>query len=116
VLHGYHDELVLEGNWELYLGEPQLSDLRVTSQAPPRAVFTEANFREASTILAPNAELVRGNRLAPSDALAGMRTPADLAVDLVLSEPVVAQPTHFSFDGHGRLGWRSTGSIHIPPA
>jgi putative membrane-bound dehydrogenase-like protein len=103
VLHGYHDELLLEGTWEIHAGEPDAADLRAVPNQPPRAFFTEANFREASTTLAPNAELVRGQRLPPGESLAMMRAPADLAVDLLLHEPQIAQPAHFSFDARGRL-------------
>src|SRR6185503_2151923 len=103
VLHGYHDELVLQGSWEIHAGVPDPADLLTVTNQPPRAVFTEADFREASTVLAPNAELVRGQRLSPAESLAKMRTPPDLAMDLLLYEPQVAQPTHFSFDARGRL-------------
>jgi putative membrane-bound dehydrogenase-like protein len=103
VLHGYYDELLLEGAWEVQRGEPNPADLRAITNKPPRAFFTEASFREASTPLAPNAEFVRGERLPPAESLARMRVPADLAVDLLLNEPLVAQPAHFSFDARGRL-------------
>ncbi|MFM1769439.1 MAG: hypothetical protein RJA22_1968 [Verrucomicrobiota bacterium] len=103
ILHGYHDELVLEGTWERLAGEAAPADLRAVTNRPARAVFTEAQFREASTALAPNAELVRGQRRPPAETLASFRTQADLAVDLLLHEPRVAQPTHFSFDARGRL-------------
>jgi len=103
VLHSYYDELVIEGTWEVRAGEPDAAELRASADQPPLAFFTEANFREASTTLAPNAELVRGERFPPAESLAKMRTPADLSVDLLLHEPVVAQPTHFSFDARGRL-------------
>ena len=103
VLHGYHDELVLEGTWETHVGEPDAADLRAVTNHPARAFFTEAGFREASTALAANAELVHGERLPPAESLAKMRTPAELAVDLLLHEPQVAQPTHLSFDARGRL-------------
>ena len=103
VLHGYHDELVLEGIWEIRAGDAEAADLRAVSDQPVRALFTEANFREASTTLAANAELVRGERLPPAESLAKMRTPSDLEVDLMLHEPLIAQPTHFSFDARGRL-------------
>ena len=32
-----------------------------------------------------------------------MRAADDLVVELMLAEPMVAQPTHFSFDSRGRL-------------
>ncbi len=39
----------------------------------------------------------------PAEALKRFRVPADLAIDLVLSEPVVGQPLQLSFDERGRL-------------
>jgi len=102
-LHGYHDELVLQGSWEIHAGEPDPGDLRAITNQPSRAFFTEAGFREASTTLAQNAELVPGQRLPPAESFAKLRTPAGLAVDLLLHEPEIAQPTHFSFDARGRL-------------
>jgi len=103
VLHSYHDELVLDGPWQIHPGEPGLADLRAVTVQPATAFFTEKNFREASTPLAANAELVRGRRLSPAESMASMHTPPDLQVDLMLHEPAVAQPTHFSFDERGRL-------------
>jgi putative heme-binding domain-containing protein len=103
VLHGYHDELVLQGVWEIHMGEPVPGDLRPLTNQPPRASFTEAGFREASTTLAQNAELIPGRRLPPADSFAKLRTPPGLAVELLLHEPEIAQPTHFSFDARGRL-------------
>src|SRR5262245_23830868 len=41
VLHSYHDELVLEGAWEIHDGEPNAADLRAATNQPPRAFFTE---------------------------------------------------------------------------
>src|SRR4030095_13983317 len=87
ILHGYHDEMVLEGTWEVASDEPAADDLRAVTNQPPRAYFTEANFSEASTALAPNAELVRGQRLQPAESLTKMRTPDDLTVELILHEP-----------------------------
>jgi hypothetical protein len=55
-------------------GRTDPADLRAITNQPPRAYFTEARFREASTALAPNAELVRGQRLPPVASLALMRT------------------------------------------
>jgi putative heme-binding domain-containing protein len=103
VLHGYHDELVLQGLWEIHAGELDPGDLRAITNRPSRAFFTEAGFREASTTLAQNAELVPGRRLPPNESFAKLRTPVGLAVDLLLHEPEIAQPTHFSFDARGHL-------------
>src|SRR5437867_585691 len=70
VLHGYHDELVLQGAWEIHAGEPDRADLLAATNQPSRAFFIEANFSEASTTLAPNEELDRGQRLSPAESLA----------------------------------------------
>jgi len=41
--------------------------------------------------------------LEPEEALKAFQTPDDLAVDLVLSEPIVRQPVNMNFDERGRL-------------
>ncbi|PAZ04414.1 MAG: hypothetical protein CAK86_05380 [Opitutia bacterium AMD-G1] len=61
-----------------------------------------SKFRESNRVLG-RAEQFHGPKLSPADAYAKMRTTPDLAIDLLLSEPLVAQPTHFSFDTRGRL-------------
>ena len=60
------------------------------------------SLRESNRVLG-RAEQFHGPKLSPADAYAKMRTTPDLAIDLLLSEPLVAQPTHFSFDTRGRL-------------
>ena len=102
-LHGYHDKLVLDGTWEFSVGEPVGEELRPLATQPARAFFTEAKFREASTPLGANEEIVRGERLPPARSLVKIRAGNDLTVELLLAEPIVAQPTHFSFDERGRL-------------
>ena len=41
--------------------------------------------------------------LTPKESLASLKTPEDLAVDLVLAEPTIAQPLFIDFDERGRL-------------
>ena len=41
--------------------------------------------------------------MSPSDSASKITVPDDLMVDLVLSEPIVKQPLHLSFDAKGRL-------------
>ncbi|HZJ15315.1 MAG TPA: PVC-type heme-binding CxxCH protein, partial [Chthoniobacteraceae bacterium] len=103
ILGGYHDELVLEGAWEMRADEPAAADLKTVSEQPRAAFFTEAGYRPATTPLSVNPELMPGARLLPAESLAKMTTAADLAVDLIASEPDVAQPTHISFDERGRM-------------
>ncbi len=103
ILAGYFDELLLEGTWETRTGEPAPGDLKPVAAQPTVAFFTEAGFRPSSTPLARNAETMPGAKLPPAESLAKMTTASDLAVDLLISEPLVAQPTHLSFDELGRL-------------
>src|SRR5205823_10307201 len=43
------------------------------------------------------------DKLSPADAARTFKTPADLAFDQVLAEPLVKQPISLSFDERGRL-------------
>ena len=49
------------------------------------------------------------------EAFAKMKAADDLTVELMLAEPLVAQPTHFSFDSRGRL-WVSQYRQYPYPA
>ena len=114
ILAGYFDELPLEGAWEMAAGEVDPASLKAVGEKPEKAVFTEAGFHPAATPLAPT-EFMRGAKLPRADALAKMRPAADLTVDLVLSEPEVAQPTQITFDERGRM-WVSQYRQYPYPA
>jgi putative heme-binding domain-containing protein len=103
ILAGYFDELLLEGEWEFWRGELPADAHAPAKQPPGKAVFTEAQFHPAGTPLDPTIEPIPGARLAPAESLAKMKPAHDLAVELVLHEPEVAQPTHISFDERGRM-------------
>ena len=94
----YFMECVLEGPWE-YSATPLVPGASLKVQ-PTSSSF--AKFRESNRVLG-RAEQFHGPTLSPADAYAKMRATPDLAVDLLLSEPQIAQPTHFSFDTRGRL-------------
>jgi putative heme-binding domain-containing protein len=102
ILAGYFDEQALEGAWEVRSGEPDPAELKAVPAQPARAFFTEAGFHKSSSPLAVT-EFMPGAKLSPAESLAKMTTADDLAVDLILSEPLVAQPTHISFDERGRM-------------
>jgi len=95
----YFLECVLEGAWEFRLGDDYTPGGAMTNK-PAVAVFDR--FRESSRVLG-RAEQVHGPKLSPTESAAKLRPGADFAADLLLSEPLVAQPTHFSFDERGRL-------------
>ncbi|MEO8353404.1 MAG: HEAT repeat domain-containing protein, partial [Chthoniobacteraceae bacterium] len=103
IFAGYFDELMLEGAWEMRTGESSPADLTAVATQPATAFFTEAGFRHATSPLSANPELMPGARISPAESLAKMTTADDLAVDLIASEPEVAQPTQISFDERGRM-------------
>ena len=94
----YFMECVLEGTWE-YSATPLTPGPALKVQ-PASSSF--AKFRESNRVLG-RAEQFHGPSLSPAEAYAKMRATPDLAVDFLLSEPQIAQPTHFSFDTRGRL-------------
>lgn len=96
----YFMECVLEGPWEFSVGD----DYRPGGAVKERPVATSFDrFRESNRVLGRSAQWVTGPRLSPADSLAKMRTAPDLKAELLLAEPLVAQPTHMSFDARGRL-------------
>jgi len=94
----YFMECVLEGAWE-YSATSLVPGPSLKVQ-PTSSSFSK--FRESNRVLG-RAEQFHGPMLSPADAYAKMRATPDLAIDLLLSEPLIAQPTHFSFDTRGRL-------------
>ena len=103
IFAGYFDELLLEGAWQMRAGEADPADLKAVAAQPASAFFTETGFKHGTSPLSANPEPMPGARLSPAESLAKMTTAADLAVDLIASEPEVAQPTHISFDERGRM-------------
>ena len=103
VYFGYHDELVLSKAWKVSETEPTVDELAAVTKQPTDAFYTEAGFRPARTVLESTIQPSPGKRVPPAEALALLQTDDDLIVDELLHEPEVTQPTHFSFDGRGRI-------------
>jgi putative membrane-bound dehydrogenase-like protein len=104
VFAGYHEECILSGTWELHAGdlaEPEPAIGEPVAARPSTAAYDE--FRPATSTLRRPSELSPGRHLPPDESLAAMRTAETLAVDLVLSEPQIAQPLSLDFDERGRL-------------
>ncbi len=95
----YFLECVFQGPWQFRLGD-EYKPAGALVVKPESAVFE--NFRESNRALGRAAQ-VHGPSLLPAQSAAKLRPAADLKADLLLSEPLVAQPTHFSFDERGRL-------------
>jgi len=100
-IQGYFLECLFSGEWE-YRPGTELPPLDQALEAkPPRAAYDQ--FHEASRVLFEAQTLVHGERLSPSESLARFELADGLAIETVLHEPLVAQPTHVSFDPRGRL-------------
>jgi putative membrane-bound dehydrogenase-like protein len=95
----YFLECIFEGPWEFRLGDGYMPGGAVTNK-PGAAAFDR--FRESNRVLGRAAQ-VHGPKLSPAESAAKMRPGAEFVAELLLSEPLVAQPTHFSFDERGRL-------------
>lgn len=101
VLAGYHHEIVLEGNWEYRAGDhPDWAFPGINS---PRRNAAFEEVRPGRTPMKAPAQWEGGPRLAPEKSMQSMKVSEDLQLDLVLSEPEIAQPVSISFDEKGRL-------------
>ena len=95
----YFTEGTFEGTWQFMRGADYTPG-SARAEPPPVAAFER--FHESNRVLG-RAQQVPGPSLAPEDSAAQLRPAPDYAVDLLLHEPLVAQPTHFSWDARGRL-------------
>ena len=107
----YFLECELVGPWQFQAGDDATPGPAVVSR--PAAAGFDA-FRESSRVLGRTAQ-VHGPSLPPAETLARMRPDAAYAIDLVLHEPLVAQPFHASFDERGRL-WVTQSRQYPYPA
>jgi putative heme-binding domain-containing protein len=103
IFSGYHDELRLDGAWEVGGDRVDPASLKPVATQPATAVYLESGFTRATSPLGRNTDLMPGVRIPPEKSLSMLKTADGLVVDLIASEPVVAQPTHISFDERGRM-------------
>ncbi|YCM46847.1 PVC-type heme-binding CxxCH protein (plasmid) [Verrucomicrobiaceae bacterium 227] len=103
VLIDYFNELVLGQEWEVATTKPSASELEARQEQPDYAAYPASQFKLSSRPLARTMDPIRGRQVPPGEDLALLETDDDLAVDGLLSEPGIAQPTHFSFDTRGRM-------------
>lgn len=95
----YFWECVFAGKWEFRAGDGYAPG----GALPDKPVVTAFDvFRESNRVLG-RAQQVPGPSLPPAESAAKMTAADDLRVELVLAEPQIAQPFHFSFDERGRL-------------
>ena len=103
VIIDYFNELVLGPEWEFATTKPSPAELKARQKKPALAAYPASQFKLSSRPLARTIDPIRGRQVPPGEDLALLKTDDDLAVDALLSEPEIAQPTHFSFDTRGRL-------------
>ncbi|MBW3599563.1 MAG: dehydrogenase, partial [Planctomycetes bacterium] len=109
----YFWECVFEGNWRFRLGEEKPELGGALKAKPAATAFDE--FHQSNRVLGEADKLIHGEKLPPDESFAKMKAADDLTVELMLSEPLIAQPTHFSFDSRGRL-WVSQYRQYPYPA
>lgn len=97
----YFWECDLEGVWEFREGEDAALSEDARVEEPSVAAYNA--FHESNRVLGEAENLVHGDKLPPEESVARLTAAEDLAVDLLLHEPLVAQPVHLSFDERGRL-------------
>ena len=107
----YFLECVFEGEWEFLAADDYKPGGALTNR-PARASFEK--FRASQRVLG-RTEQVHGPSLPPKESAAKLQAFDDLKVDLLLHEPLVAQPFHFSFDARGRL-WVAQSRQYPYPA
>jgi len=106
----YFMECVFEGPWEYRAGD--YTPGAALAKKPAAAAFD--SFRESNRVLG-RAEQVHGPSLPPAESAAKIAPGREFAVDLLLHEPTIAQPFHFSFDERGRL-WVAQSRQYPYPA
>jgi putative membrane-bound dehydrogenase-like protein len=107
----YFLECVFEGEWEYRTG-PDYQPGGARAEKPVRAAFSK--FRESNRVLG-RTEQVHGPKLPPPESAAKLQPGREFAADLLLHEPLIAQPFHFSFDERGRL-WVAQSRQYPYPA
>lgn len=101
VLIAGSEAIRLAGPWEMAAGDdPAWAHADPAAvRTPPLREVQDAAVVEQTLKKLPDEE----GPLSPAQSLARMTTPPDLAVELVLSEPQIAQPLSMKWDHRGRL-------------
>ena len=97
----YFKECRMAGPWDFRLGEAQPMFAGPRGDKPATTAFEV--FQQATTGLGEAPVATPGPRLAPEESAMTFTTADDLVFEQLVHEPLVAQPTHFSFDARGRL-------------
>ncbi len=101
VVGGYFLECVLKGTWQFRTGDNLEWAGGAVAEKPAIGAFDQ--FTEATSALRRPDKLSPGKRLPPEESYKLMEFADDLALDQLLTEPLVAQPLFMNFDERGRL-------------
>ena len=101
VLAAKDEAIRMAGKWQFRAGDNKQWALWKTGDATPFRFDTPAE-RETTIAEFRKLENDRGFR-SPAEAAASMKTMDGLALQLVLSDPIIGQPLSFKFDPRGRL-------------
>ena len=91
----------LAGDWQMRRGDDAAWSNATAAEIPLKAFDTVESAEQVRREM----KKLQGDEgpLSPEKTLARLQTPADLAVDLVLAEPDIAQPLSMKWDARGRL-------------
>lgn len=105
-LLGGNEAITMDGPWQFRTGDDVAWAAKDVSDASLKDVVAYTKVGLAPK-LSPFATVInrrpQDHPLTPQDSLSRFKVPEDLAVDLVLSEPEVAQPLFLNFDDRGRM-------------
>jgi putative membrane-bound dehydrogenase-like protein len=93
----------LSGKWQYRPGD-DAAWAKWEGDAPADASATFSKIEGASEVERTLRKLADdAGPLSPAESLKTFKVPDDLALDLVLADPVIGQPLHISFDERGRM-------------
>jgi putative heme-binding domain-containing protein len=100
-ISGYFDECIFDQEMEFRLGDDLAWAIGPQEVKPQAAAYDQ--LKHATSQLDRPDKFITGERLTPEASAKTFTIDPDLAVDQVLTEPIVAQPTSMFFDDRGRL-------------
>jgi putative membrane-bound dehydrogenase-like protein len=104
VLFAGDEAIRLEGKWQFVFGDDAaFARLKDDDQVDPQIVFSKTQPRDEVERALKKIPEGDAGPLTPGESLARFKTPDDLEIELVLSEPTIGQPLSIKFDERGRL-------------
>jgi putative membrane-bound dehydrogenase-like protein len=101
VLFGPREAIRLQGSWDMRIGDDPA--WAKSAEAPvAETVFSKIENADEVAATLKKLEGDQGPR-SPQDALALMKTPEDLKVELAVSDPAIGQPLSIKWDQRGRM-------------